>query len=292
MSILLSSGRLAAEIAEPGVWPNTTTRFDRAGFVTQVMLDGKYAFCTVEPGDLWHPGTGGMGLCSEFKCPVPAEEAPVGGRFPKPGVGLLTREDDKPYRFYHPYPCEPFDVSAERLGTGVTFVTSPRPCMGYALRNTRRVQVDGNRLTMTVTVENTGEKPVAFDEYCHNFVTIEHLPIGPDYYLAMSVTPQDGKGPLSGVSLKGLGSGFTFSRYSGEASMIEAAGGEIRHDVPFRWTLTNKNSPASISEEVSVTPSKAAVWAIDHIISPEIFCHFEVPPGSSASWTRIWTFDC
>jgi hypothetical protein len=292
MAISLETGRLNVEIAEPGIWPDTTTRFDRAGFITQITLDGKHRFCAVEPGNLWHPGTGGMGLCNEFKCPVPAEEAALGEKFPKFGVGLLTRDEDKPYRFFHRYPCEPFDIAVERIGASVTYTTSPKPCMGYALRNTKRLRVDGNRLSMAVTVENTGDKPVEFDEYCHNFITIEHLPIGPRYYLGMTVTPQDGKGPLSGTSLMGQGNGFTFSGYSGEASMIEAADSEIRRDVPFGWTLSHTDSPAVISETVSVTPVKVAVWAIDHIISPEVLCHFSVRPGSSASWTREWTFDC
>ena len=42
MSILLRSDRLKVEIAEPGLFPNVTTRFDRAGFVTQVTLDGRH----------------------------------------------------------------------------------------------------------------------------------------------------------------------------------------------------------------------------------------------------------
>jgi len=292
MSILLASGRLAVEIAEPGIWPDTTTRFDRAGFVTQVTLDGKYAFCAVEPGNLQHPSTGGMGLCSEFKCPVPFEETPPGGQFPKPGVGLLTREDDKPYRFYYPYPCEPFDISVEPSAVSVTYVTSPRSCRGYALRNTKRIRVDGNRLIMSVIVENTGDKPVAFSEYNHNFITIEHLPIGPDYYLGMTVTPQDGKEPVSGNSLTGRRNGFTFNRYSDTPSSIEVSGSEVLKDVPFRWILSNKKSPASISETVSFTPEKVYIWTIDHIISPEVYCHFEVQPGGSASWTREWLFDC
>lgn len=71
MSISLSSDRLKVEIALPGQEPNTTNRFDRAGFITQVTLDGRYKFCTREPDNLAHPCSGGIGLCSEYQTDAP-----------------------------------------------------------------------------------------------------------------------------------------------------------------------------------------------------------------------------
>ena len=66
MSIILNSKRLKVEITEPGIVPNTTARFDRAGFISQVTLDNKYDFCTKEPDNLSHPCSGGVGLCNEY----------------------------------------------------------------------------------------------------------------------------------------------------------------------------------------------------------------------------------
>ncbi len=111
MSIILESDRLKVEITEPGVYPNTMTRFDRAGFVTQVTLDGRHQFCTREPTNVPHPPTGGVGLCSEFQSGEPALEAPMGAQFPKLGVGLLTKDLEGRYVFHHRYPCDPFPIS-------------------------------------------------------------------------------------------------------------------------------------------------------------------------------------
>lgn len=97
MAINIRTESLSVEIELPGVGFNNTTRFDRAGFITQVTLDGKYDFCTLEPTNLNHPSTGGVGLCNEIRCLSAFEDAEVGRRFAKFGVGLLTKPDDERY---------------------------------------------------------------------------------------------------------------------------------------------------------------------------------------------------
>lgn len=291
MSMAIASDRLRVEFAEPGVAPNTTTRFDRAGFVTQVTLDGRHTFCSREPDNLPHPSTGGVGLCSEFRFGDAALEAPLGARFPKFGIGLLTRDMDGPYTFHHNYPCEPFPISVDATGSAVTFDTAPVECLGYAARTVKELRVAGNELLMTMTFENVGARPIAFQEYCHNFCTIDRLPIGEEYYLAMPVSPQDDKAPMNGVALCGRGHGVGFNGYSNAPSMFNIDAAEVAGPAPFTWTLTHRNTTASISETVSVLPVKIIVWTIDHIISPEIICQFKADPGESVTWTRRWTFD-
>ena len=290
MTIVIQSDRLTVEIAEPGLPPNTTTRFDRAGFVTQVTLDGKHRFCSREPDNLPHPSSGGCGLCSEFRSAEPALEAPMGAQFPKFGIGLLTKTLEGPYVFHHKYPCEPFAISVEATASTVAFDTAPKECLGYAAHLTKVLSVASNELTMTMTFENVGRRPIAFDEYCHNFITIDHLPIGPEYYLSMPIVDQDGKSAKTGVALIGKGHGVGFACYSNEPSSLDIDGSEIIGEAPFTWKLAHEKTPASISETASILPSRIIVWAIDHIISPEVICHFKVAPGESVTWMRRWAF--
>ncbi|MGB4661094.1 MAG: hypothetical protein WBI07_18125 [Mobilitalea sp.] len=292
MSIILKTERLSVEIAEPGEFPNTTTRFDRSGFVVQVTLDNQFAFCTKEPDKLTHPSTGGVGLCSEYQLSAPADEAAKGTQFPKMGVGLLTKEEEGGYVFHYPYPCEPYEINYTKTDTLVRFETKPNPCQGYAASHAKTLEVVENELIMTMEVENVGTKPLVFDEYCHNFMTLEHLPIGDQFYIGMSVAPQDGKTAKDNDVLIGSGNGFTFSRYSSTAVMISAEKDQISEELPFQWKLTNQNSPAWVSESVSVKPNKISIWSIDHIISPEVFCHFDLALGEKATWSRKWTFNC
>ncbi|GJM81015.1 hypothetical protein HMSSN139_35110 [Paenibacillus sp. HMSSN-139] len=64
MAYQLQNEQLGVKIAELGeVYRGT--RFDGAGFITGVELNGRHQFCVPEslvPGS----GTGGIGLCSEF----------------------------------------------------------------------------------------------------------------------------------------------------------------------------------------------------------------------------------
>ena len=205
MSLILSTRSIRVEIAQPGEFPNTTTRFDRAGFVTGVTLEDRYQVCAREPDHLSHPSTGGMGLCSEFRLPRPAQEAKAGEWFPKPGVGLLRKDAEGGYVLHQRYPCEPFEVLTQRAGDSVTFLTLPKPCGGYAMQQEKTLRVSGNALAMEITLTNTGSQALELEEYCHNFITIERLPLGEGYSLAMPVVSQDGKAPRRGEALMGRG---------------------------------------------------------------------------------------
>lgn len=292
MAITLRSDRLTVEIAEPGVFPNTTTRFDRAGFITEVTLDGRDTFCQSEPETLSHVCSGGRGLCSEFLMEAPSVEAKIGEQFPKLGIGLLTRHGEEPYVFFHRYDCMPFPVRvSQKSADCVEFVTEPVNCMGYGARQRRAVSVRGNTLTMAITVENCGEKTLEFSEYCHNFLSLEHRNIGPDYVLKMPLCSQIGKEPVMGCALEGREDGFGFSGFSHHASMMTFPQEEILGQAPFCWELSHRESPLTVTEEISVKPCRGVIWAVDQIISPEIMCGFSILPGKSETWTRTWTFE-
>lgn len=292
MSISLSSDRLKVEIALPGQEPNTTNRFDRAGFITQVTLDGRYKFCTREPDNLAHPCSGGIGLCSEYQTDAPVREAQIGARFVKPGIGLFTKTETHDYIFHKRYQAELFPISWEEKQDIVTFVTEPIPCQGYALRLTKQIKVDGSILTMTMKASNVGAREIDLVEYCHNFVTIDRLPIGPAYRLELhKIANQDGK--VSSVvngTFNGSGSGYTFTGYNPRAAMVHVRPEDILPDTPFYWELSHANSPARIRETDSFIPDEVAVWSIDHIISPEVFHHIALEPGASDTWSRFWSF--
>ena len=186
--IRLGSRRLAVDIARPGTGYRGP-RFDWSSFVTQVTLDDTHTFCGTEGTTESH---GGAGLCCEFgqAAAVAFSQASPGERFLKPGVGLLTRPDAVPYRFFASYAVEPFEICTETDADSLTFTIQSRLCNGYALRLVRRFTVNANRLRMSVMLHNTGTQPIITEEYCHNFIAI------------------NGKGPGPGLSLS---TGFDFS---------------------------------------------------------------------------------
>ena len=295
--IALKSNRLRVELAESGEEPNTTFRFDRAGFITDIILDGSTWFCASEPKNLIHPSSGGRGLCSEYQCDV-SQEAQIGGYFPKFGVGLLQKETDEKYIFHKQYAnVKPFPVAVKSAPDYVVFTTQNEACMGYALLCCKTISVHDNCLQMDVELKNTGEKDIEISEYCHNFLSIAGMALGPDYSLEFPTLRQKSaeKEALSGrnggkLSISGDGRNFIFGEFNAKASQFSVDLSGADSSVPFSWRLTNSAAKASVEETVDFTPANVSVWAVDHIISPEVFYHFIVKPGETKKWARQWKF--
>jgi len=292
MNIFLKSNRLNVTIAKPGIAPNTTTRFDRAGFITSVILDDDHQFCTQEPCNLPHPCSGGYGLCNEYKLEQAYCETKVSDWFPKLGVGLLLKSDEEPYHFSRSYDCRPYNIEYECSGQSeVTFWTHPTPHNGYAVVQKKRISVHENILTQSISLLNAGEKDIMFDEYCHNFVTIDQFPLGPDYLLQLpSIMVPAKKSFSDGQILLDTDSTVTFPYYLHSASLLSVQNGMIQSNVPFSWKLSNRRSPLSIIETVSYVPSTVFVWAIDHIVSVEAMNHVLLHPKQHFEWQREWRF--
>ena len=165
--ITIKKDRLSVSMAEPNV-ENNTCRFNRAGFITSVLLDGKHEFCGDE-----HGGTNGAGLCSEITTDVMSAEVAVGEKFPKFGVGILDKYEPRPYNFFKTYEVSPFEIRTEISEDKVVFYTEPRELGGYALREKKTVSIHDNILSVDYDVENAGSRDFLYSEYCHNFLTLD-----------------------------------------------------------------------------------------------------------------------
>lgn len=292
--ITLRSDRLQVEIALPGECPADTQRFDRAGAVSQVILDGHLYFCTQEPFHLQDPCTGGAGLCCEYKFDSSAE-AGVGEQFPKFGVGLIRRESEEPYIFWKHYrDIEYFPVREQHDESAAVFITEPIPCMGYAVSTTKRIRVEDCTLEMSVEFRNEGEKPVTVREYCHNFLSPGGMAIGPEYRYTSPLMPDLGHGPLLNQDgtpcvLESTGKGVTFSGHQQKPCALRIKEDRLQ-DVPFEWRMEQLSAGAYVEERDSFPAVGMDIWACDHMMCPEIIQCFTVRPGEKYAWTRTWQF--
>ncbi|WP_068786681.1 hypothetical protein [Paenibacillus phocaensis] len=291
MAYQLRNDRLTLEIAELGE-AYQGTRFDGAGFITSVVLDGKHQFCVPEslsPG----AGTGGIGICSEFgiKEALGYEATRVGELFPKLGVGLLTRPDAAEYRFYRDYACERFKTQVEQKDAQrLSFTTLPQECRGYAARVHKDIEISGNTLSVTYTVENTGSRVLATDEYSHNFLGLDGYAVGHEYVLKLPFAPHiwsDDPSTLEGLVFEG--DRVTWERRPEKDFYFRMDRFDGR-EVPWLWELQHQPSGLSVRERSKLPLSSAAVWGHGHVISPEMFVAVHVVPGDQQSWTRIYEF--
>lgn len=295
--IILKSDRLTVELPEPGEAPNTSQRFDRAGFISEVTLDGGMRFCASEPRNLRHPSSGGRGLCNEWRFAI-CEDVPVGEYFPKFGIGLYRKEEEGRFVFYKKYQdVIPFPIHIQHTPGMARFVTDPIPCQDCALRATKTIEVTGNALSMTVRAENVGKRDLVLEEFCHNFLSIDGMALGSDYRLDLPQCPDLGTDRLrnrSGErpgSLRGNGRGLTFCEFSAIDTDYAVDPALVQNVTPFTWTLRHLGARAQVHCEEGFKPAKVVVWAVDHIVSPEIVHGFTLKAGESHEWTRVWTFD-
>lgn len=293
---MLNSDRLRVEIAEPGEAPNDKTRFDRAAYISDVVLDGGMHFGASEPRNLIHPTSGGRGFCSELRYDV-SRNAGIGEFFPKFGVGLIRKEADEKYIFHKTYQeiC-PFAVDYRHTDREALFVMDPAPCMGYAMKTVRRVSVEGNKMTLETETENTGEKDLFMEDFCHNFISIDGMAVGSDYELDMPCIPDLGHERLvnrrgfSGV-MRGNGRGLTFCEFTAIDTDIAIDCGKIEKIIPFIWKMRHKGAKAFVECKEYFVPAKIAIWGVDHMLCPEITHRFSLKPGERCRWKRVWRFD-
>ncbi|WP_166240675.1 hypothetical protein [Paenibacillus turpanensis] len=280
-------------------------RFDKTGFITQVRLkhaDGFHTFCTFEKTDPDRIWSGGAGLCNEFGlfAAIGYEEAQIGELFPKIGVGLLTKPDESPYDFSRAYEIRPFEMDCDQGEDYVQYVVHPMECRGYAVRMSKRISLEQSQIIVDYELENVGSKAIATSEYVHNFLSINHQPIGPDYRLKFNV-PMELKQMEEAYSPRVLEVGPEEIRWKSSPEQPfycqfkrlqqpEQEAGQGQGQEPVRWELLYLPEQIGVWEQCHSPVSTIALWGAAHVVSPELFIDLQLEPGQRAAWTRRFGF--
>lgn len=296
---VLKSDRLRVEIANPEDVKKATSRFDPTGFISEIILDGTYYFAASEPHNVRDPSSGGRGLCSEFRFDG-LSEVQVGQWAPKFGVGLLKKPDQEKFVHYKQYEkrCYPWEL-VDLYDSGITFRTLPIECLGYAVQTTRTLQVMGNSIYMTVALKNLGNRPVTFREYCHNFLSLDGMALGPDYKLELPNAKNLQEHIFAGPSFGGSGSaalyevrGNTISPrfHNPGPAIFDFRENAIADSVPFVWKLSHHGAGLVVEGMEFFRPAEVCIWSYDHMLCPEVNFKASVKPGEEVFWKRKWTF--
>lgn len=295
--LVLRSSRLRVEIAPPGAHYRGS-RFDWSGFVTQVKLDGQFQFL----GDEGVGERGGAGLSNEFGLtqPIGYGDCAPGEWFPKIGVGLLQRPDGEDYGFWKPYNVRPFPLRVRFSAHEVVFTSQPLPCRGFAFRFSKTISVSENRLTIEYSLHNIGSRPLATDEYAHNFLRLGERDPDLNWTLRSSLPLQTQSALPAPIQVN--------QDERGEKIMPRAlvlapfhqawnfpipttASASASPTPPASWWELRDGHGLSVREEVNFPISQLALWGNSRVMSPELFVPINVLPGKTQRWIRQWTFD-
>jgi hypothetical protein len=277
---VLSHGSLRVEIetATNRHMQEFGPRFDRTAVVRSVTVDG------VELLGPW-------GLSDEFGLygdgVLGYEAADIGARFVKIGVGTLLRDTSASYHFAHPYPVsELFPVVLETAGQELSVSQDSDPALPhrYHYRKTYTVG-EGNVLTISYHLANTGEAPWTFEHYNHHWFRLGEMAPGPAYRVA------------SGFKLPDAETAFLLEPNALHMAAPLRDGGAAYYGSDLDSASVSENTVAlSVDGSTivhyagSFAPARFAVYASAEGFCPEIFKRSALQPGQSASWSATYRF--
>jgi len=290
MSYKLKNSNLEVQIDAP-LKNYRSPRFDWTGKIVSIKFK-KNLVTTIEnktaDKDLFY----GKGLYNEFgiDSPLGFNEAKSGDWFHKIGIGLL-KKDHNQYKFDNDYKIKPATFSVSKK-TNTILIKCTSDCInGYSYVLTKEIKLFGRKLVIEYSLQNTGEKIITTDEYTHNFIAMNKSLSKPNYLLKFpfQLKPllfEENVNPEKKVLLEPSQIAFQSSPKK-QYFFSNLSGGE---SVKASWELINQQTCIGIKETGNFETTKINLWGWEHVISPELFIHIEIPPHETQQWSRTYDF--
>jgi hypothetical protein len=292
---LLSNGTLDALVFLPDTSSGyyRSSRFDWSGVVGCVSLNGHRFFgewfqkydplindAITGPVEEFRSADGALGY----------NEAKPGGLFVKPGVGVLRRVDDSPYRFGFVYPI--VDTGKWTVNTrkhSVTFTQKLTSALGYAYVYQKKLTLNGTVMTLEHSLKNTGTRAITTDVYDHDFFIFDGQPTSPGMTIRFPFKPEP-ETPL-GDSVALEGNNIT---YKEELQPKHSVAGYIKgystSAADYNFTVEDTKNKVGIEQTSDSPISRFYLWSIRTTISPEAYIHLDVAPGKTGHWKINYRF--
>lgn len=301
--VTIGNGLITAQVYPPG--KNELyrgTRFDHAGVVFHVAYQGQdydtYWFdrfvadptvTAKQPPYVQTSCCAVSGPVEEFSA-VGFEQAGMGGRFLKPGIGIFRRDNDDPARF----PTLPAlndgtrTFGATKSSARFTQVIDD-PKSGYGYHYEKIVTLVPGKAQMTIShvLINTGRKDIDTTVYCHNFLTLspgnEHLVITAPFNIKPQTPFQPHLTKVEGKTIR-----YLAPVPPGEMVRSYLDGfGDSAGDYDFTVTNTRTGFGQRIRGDQPIV--KINMWSIDRTYSLEPYIAISLKPGETKRWT--YTYD-
>lgn len=254
---VLQNDRLIVEIADSGELYRAP-RFDWAGIVRQVTLDGVHTFLSEESAAMTAEKNGGIGIIGSF------EPAPT-----------------------------PFLQKANYKAVQLSHTEAIFSCKTTHVSCTKKLRLENNRLEITHRVENLGNAPFTFGEYNHNFMLIDRFAYGPDYELHFSFPAQltgRKEGHYNRFNLNGQTLVVTEPFGEPPEDALTQIEGFAGLQLPYTWELLYRPTGLYVRETDDFSIWKYQFWCRRDTVCSEIFVKNHLTPGDSVTWKRIYTF--
>lgn len=277
--------------AEAGYYQST--RFDWSGIIFSLEYKGHNYF------GQWfdyHDPKKHDAVCGpvdEFGA-VGYENAKVGERFLKIGVGMLKRTTDAPYNSFTYYNIE---NSGERFikkkANAVEFIHILEDTSGYAYeyRKTVSLITDQPKLVISYCLKNTGTQKIETTAYNHNFFMIDNQPIGQDVAVYFPFELKgDGLGVGEFVQLTGNEIKFLKQLKGSDRVLIKNIKGFNESIADHSYSIENHRTGAGVKLIGDKPLDHLVFWSCSTTLCPEPYIRIEIKPGEEFTWQNTYEF--
>jgi len=300
-AITISNGVLTAKIARIDAAQGfyNGTRFDQAGVVTSLTLDGRefYGpwFEKLAPDVLDYTYVGDdivAGADSAISGPV-EEFAPLDfeakpGLFIKPGVGVLYQPDTQSYDHYRHYRVmDGGQRTTKTTKNSVTFSQALTSAgTGYIYEKTLSLVPGKPQLVITHRLRNTGTKPIITNVYDHNFLRLVAGNGGIDVTFPFVPTTTNPP-PSDLMRIEGHALAYRRPMVNKERiSFLVTGFGKTSADYDF--IISGGGASVRVQGDQPVT--RMNIFSVDRVQSVEPYIAIDLPPGAEKRWTYTYTY--
>jgi hypothetical protein len=238
-----------------------------------------------------------MGPVEDFT-PLDYAETKKGESFVKIGVGVVYKQDERPYEFFRYYELlNPGKWSVKKNSDRVLFIhdLNDKICSYHYEKSVQLVR-DKPELVITHTLKNTGNRTMETDVYCHNFFMIDKYPIGPGLVVKFPFKlkfDKNGPGMIAIGELADIQDNqISFLRTigQGEESECPQIEGFGTSSDDYEIKIENRITGAGVRITCDQPLYKLAFWSCPTTLCPEPYIRIKVEPGKEMTWTYRYEF--
>ncbi len=298
---VLSNGSVKAVVYLPDAQKGyyRSTRFDWSGVVPCLAYKGHTYF------GVWFKRYDPLindsitGPVEEFRSgdglsSINYAEAKPGELFLKPGVGVLRKVDDSPYKFSFAYPIVDGGKWTVRTGRSqVAFTHRLQSPLGYAYVYNKTLKLDKRQpiLILEHRLKNTGTKVIDTEVYDHDFFMLDGAPTGPGMAVHFPFEPQAERPLEPRAKIDGKDIVYLEELTSGPGQSVGSyLTGFSSNPADYDFTVENRTTGVGVEQTSDSPISKLYIWSIRTTICPEGYIHVTVQPGETKSWTIRYRF--
>ena len=224
--------------------------------------------------------------------PLNYDQTKPGELFVKPGVGVLRKIDDSPYKFTTPYPLvDGGKWTVHPWSHGVSFQQDLKSSSGIAYVYKKSLKLDRHQplLILEHNLKNTGTETIDTEVYDHDFFMLDGAPAGPGMVIRFPFEPKVETALGNGARIDGKEIVYDRELETGQTA-AGTLSGYSSNISDYDFNIENQKTGAGVEQSGNMPISKIYFWSIRTTICPEAYVHLKILPGQTARWTIRYRF--